>query len=73
MALLSLFHNCITGKSNGVFINNAKTTNLSNAIKYFTFNKPIILLIIKIYYEIAEVSIQHISYLRIVENLKTFI
>ena len=72
-ALLSILHNSLTGKSNGFFINNAKTTNLSNAMNFFTSNKPTFLLKIMIDYEKSDLSIQHESYLRIVENLKTFI
>ena len=70
---LSSLHNSLTGKANGFFINNAKTTNLSNAMTFFTSNKSTFLLIIKIDYENSDLFFQHDSYLRIVENLKTLI
>ena len=72
-ALISLFHNSLTGKANGFFLKNVNTTNLSNALRYFTSNKPIIVLLTKIDFENNEVSIQQDSYLRIDQNLKTYI
>ena len=36
-AFLSLLHNFLTGKANGFFINNAKPTNLLNAMTFFYF------------------------------------
>ena len=41
-ALMILFQNSLTGKSNGFFLKNVNTTNLSNALRYYTSNKPII-------------------------------
>ena len=72
-ALISLFHNSLTGKVNGFFLKNVNTTNLSNALRYYTSNKPIILLLTKIDFENNEVSIQEESYLRIGQELKTYI
>ena len=37
-ALISLFQNSLTGKSNGFFLKNVNTTNLSNALRYYTSN-----------------------------------
>ena len=70
-ALISLFQNSLTGKSNGLFLKNAYTTNLSNSLRYYTSNKPIIVLLTKIDFENNEISIQQHSYLRIGEELKT--
>ena len=72
-ALISLFHNSLTGKANGFFLKNVNTTNLSNALRYYTSNKPIILLLTKIDFENNEVSIQQESYLRIGQELKNYI
>ena len=62
-ALISLFQNSLTGKANGFFLKNVNTTNLSNALRYYTSNKPIIILLTKIDFENNEVSIQQDSYL----------
>ena len=71
-ALITLFQNSLTGKSNGFFLKNVNTTNLSNALRYYTSNKPIIVLLTKIDFENNELSIQQDSYLRIGQELKTF-
>ena len=72
-ALITLFQNSLTGKSNGFFLKNVNTTNLSNALRYCTSNKPIIVLLTKIDFENNEISIQQDSYLRIGQELKTYI
>ena len=72
-ALISLFQNSLTGKSNGFFLKNVNTTNLSNALRYYTSNKPIIVLLTKIDFENNEISIQQDSYLRIGQELRTYI
>ena len=72
-ALISLFQNSLTGKSNGFFLKNVNTTNLSNALRYYTSNKPIIVLLTKIDFENNELSIQQDSYLRIGQELRTYI
>ena len=72
-ALITLFQNSLTGKSNGFFLKNVNTTNLSNALRYYTSNKPIIVLLTKIDFENNEISIQQDSYLRIGQELKTYI
>ena len=69
-ALISLFQNSLTGKSNGFFLKNVNTTNLSNALRYYTSNKTIIVLLTKIDFENNEISIQQDSYLRIGQELK---
>ena len=43
-ALISLFHISSRGKANCFFLKNVSRTNLSNALRYYTFNKPIIIL-----------------------------
>ena len=73
IALISLFQNSLTGKSNGFFLKKVKTTTLSNALSYYTSNKPIIVLLIKIDFENNEISIQQDSYLRMGQELKTYI
>ena len=70
-APIGLFQNSITGKSNGFFLKNVNTTNLSNALRYYTSSKPIFVLLTKIDFENNEISIQQDSYLRIGEELKT--
>ena len=70
-ALIGLFQNSLTGKSNGFFLKNVNTTNLSNALRYYTSNTPIIALLTKIDFENNEISIQQDSYLRIGQELKT--
>ena len=72
-ARISLFQISLTGKSNGFFLKNANTTNLSNALRYYTSNKPTIIILTKIDFEINEISIQQDSYLRIGQELKTYI
>ena len=72
-ALICLFHNSLTGKANGFFLKNANTTNLSNALRYYSSNKPIIVLLTKIDFENNEISIQQDSYLRIGQGLRTYI
>ena len=72
-ALISLFQNSLTGKSNGFFFKNVTTTNLSNALRYYTSKKPVIVLLTKIDFENNEISIQQDSYLRIGQELKTYI
>ena len=72
-ALISLFHNSLTGKANGFFLKNVNVTNLSNALRYYTSNKPIILLLTKFDFENNEISIQQDSYLRIGQELRTYI
>ena len=72
-ALISLFQNSLTGKSNGFFLKNVNATNLSNAIRFYTSNKPIILLLTKFDFENNEISIQQDSYLRIGQELRTYI
>ena len=72
-ALISLFQNSLTGKSNGFFLKNVNTTNLSNALRYYTSNKPIIVLLTKIDFENNEISLQQDSYLRIGQELRTYI
>ena len=72
-ALISLFQISLTGKSNGFFLRNVNTTNLSNALRYYTSNKPIIVLLTKIDFENNEISIQQDSNLRIGQELKTYI
>ena len=46
---------------------------MSNALRYYTSNKPIIVLLTKIDFENNEISIQQDSYLRIGQELKTYI
>ena len=72
-ALITLFQNSLTGNSNGFFLKNVNTTYLSNALRYYTSNKPIIVLLTKIDFENNEISIQQDSYLRIGQELKTYI
>ena len=72
-ALISLFHNSLTGKANGFFLKSVNTTNLSNTLKYYTSTKPIILLLTKFDFENNEISIQQDSYFRIGQELKTYI
>ena len=72
-ALISLFHNSLTGKANGFFLKSVNTTSLSNALRYYTSTKPIILLLTKFDFENNEISIQQDSYLRIGQELKTYI
>ena len=52
---------------------NVNATNLSNAIRYYTSNKPIILLLTKFDFENNEISIQQDFYLRIGQELRTYI
>ena len=68
-----MFQISLTGKSNGFFLKNANTTNLSNALRYYTSKKPTIIILTKIDFENNEISIQQDSYLRIGQELKTYI
>ena len=43
--LISFFKTSLTRKTNGFFLKNVKTTNLSNARRYYTSKKPIIILL----------------------------
>ena len=60
-ALISLFHNSLTGKTNGFSLKNVNTTNLPNALRYYTSNKPIIVLLTKLDFENNEIFIQQDS------------
>ena len=55
------------------FRKNVNTTNLSNASRYYTSNKPIILILTEFDFENSEISIQQDSYLRIGQELRTYI
>ena len=57
-ALISLFQNSLTGKANGLILKFNKTNKLSNAIRYYTSNKPNITLLREIDVENNEKSIQ---------------
>ena len=70
---MSLFYSFLTGKANGFFLKNVNTTNLSNALRHYTFIKPIIILLTKIGFEINEICIQQDSYIRIGQELKSYI
>ena len=72
-AITSLIQKSLTGKSNGFFLKNVDTTNLSNTLRYYTSNKPIILLLTKIDFENNEIFIQQDSHLRIGQQIKTYI
>ena len=54
-----------------MFLKNGDTTNLSNALKFYTSNKPIILLRRKTGFENKENSIEQDSYLRIDQERKS--
>ena len=72
-ALISLFQNSLTGKANGFFLKNVNTTNLSNALRYYTSIKLFIIPLTKNDFENSEMSIQQDSYLRIGQELKSYI
>ena len=72
-ALTSLFQISLTGKSNEFLLKNVNTTSLSDTLRYLTSNKPIMLLLTQIDFENNGISIQQDSYLRIGQELKTFI
>ena len=69
--LLCLFHNALTGKANAFILKNINSSDLSNALRQYTPNKPIFLLT-NLDFE-NEVSIQHPSFIRFGENSKTYI
>ena len=59
-ALRSSFHNSLKGKANVFFLKIFNTTNLSNAFRYYTSNKPNTILLTKIDFEKKnEISIPH--------------
>ena len=60
-ALISLFHKSTIGQADGFLSKNVNTTNSSNALRYYTSNKPNILLITNIDFENGEGSIQQDS------------
>ena len=65
MAFVSLYHNSLTGKTNGFYIKDATSTKLSNALRYYTSKKPIIVVLIQQDKNNGIVSIQQDTYIKI--------
>ena len=72
-ALIRFFQKSLIGKANGLILKIVKITKLSNAIRQYTSNKPNITLLTEIYFENNETSIQQDYYLRIGQEIKTYI
>ena len=67
-----MFHNFLTGKANGFFLKNVNTKNSSNALGYYTSNKPIIIVLTKNDFENNEITIQQGSYLQTGQEIKSY-
>ena len=65
LAFISLYHNKLTGKVNGFFVENINATKLSNALRWYCSNKPIIVLLMQIDNTNKEINVQQDTYLRI--------
>ena len=65
LAFVALYHNKLTGKVNGFYIEKINATKLSNALRWYCSNKPITVVLMQIDPHNDEVNIQQDSYLRI--------
>jgi hypothetical protein len=65
VALFSLYFNKETGKTNGFYMKEATSNKISNILKYYTFDVPIVVLLLKRNGE--TVQIQQDTYLRQME------
>ena len=67
-AFIALYHNKLTGKVNGAYLEKANSVKLSNALRYFCSNKPIAVVLMQIDNVNDEINIQQDCYLRISKN-----
>lgn len=65
LAFIALYHNKLTGKVNGFYLENANSTKLSNAIRWYCSNNPIIVVLVQFDEDNEEVNIQQDTYLRV--------
>jgi hypothetical protein len=47
LAFISLYLNKETGKTNGFYVKNTTSNKISNILKLYTFNTPIIVILLK--------------------------
>ncbi len=65
LAFVVLYQNTLTGKANGFYIKDCTTGKLSNALKYYCSNKPIIVILMSIDKDNGIVSTQQDTYVRV--------
>ena len=70
LAFIALYHNKLTGKVNGFFIDKVNSTRLSNAIRWFCSNKPVVVVLVQFDDATKTVNIQQDTYMRISTNNK---
>lgn len=68
LAFVSLYQNSLTGKTNGFYVKEANSIKLSNALRYYTHNKPIILILLHVDKNNGIVSIQQDTYIKVNPN-----
>ncbi|KAK8836650.1 hypothetical protein M9Y10_037586 [Tritrichomonas musculus] len=65
LAFISLYHNKLTGKVNGFYLEKINVTKLSNALRWYCSNKPIIVILMHLDSANDEVNIQQDCYIRV--------
>lgn len=65
LAFISLYHNKLTGKVNGFYLEKIYVTKLSNALRWYYSNKPIIVILMHLDSANDEVNIQQDCYIRV--------
>lgn len=68
LAFISLYQNKLTSKINGYYLYNINSTKLSNALRWYCSNKPIIVILMQFDNINDEINIQQDTYLRIPKN-----
>ena len=68
LAFVSLYQNSLTGKTNGFYVKEANSIKLSNVLRYYTHNKPIILILLHVDKNNGLVSIQQDTYIKVNPN-----
>jgi hypothetical protein len=68
LAFVVLYTNKETGKTNGFYIKNVTSNKLSNVLKLYTFNTPIIVILLN--RDGANINIQQDSYTKMLESVK---
>ena len=70
LAFIALYHNKLTGKVNGFYIDKVNSTRLSNAVRWFCTNKPIVVVLVEFDDATKTVNIQQDTYIRMSANNK---
>jgi hypothetical protein len=68
LALITLYLNKETGKTNGFYVKNITSNKISNILKLYTFNTPIVMVLLK--QDGENINIQQNAYTKMLENAK---